>query len=66
MNIAQHWRLNEQRYSLVGEARPDGTVAFPPRPETLQRDIEQYDFDREPSAEEAKVVEVNLVERVAS
>ena len=32
MNISQHWRLNNQRYQLVGEECPHcGVRIFPPR-----------------------------------
>jgi len=32
MNISQHWRLNDQRYQLVGEQCPHcSTRIFPPR-----------------------------------
>lgn len=31
MEIPRHWRLKQQRYSLVGEVCPDGHKIFPPR-----------------------------------
>lgn len=31
MEIARHWRLKQQRYSLVGEVCPKGHKIFPPR-----------------------------------
>lgn len=31
MEIARHWRLQKNRYQLVGEICPDGHKIFPPR-----------------------------------
>jgi len=37
MQVSRHWRLNEQRYNLVGEECPEcGTKLFPPRDVCLE------------------------------
>ncbi len=37
MNVSQHWRLNQQRYSLMGEECPNcGIKIFPPRDVCLE------------------------------
>ena len=39
MEIARHWRLNQQRYALVGEKCPKcGVRAFPPRDVCMECD----------------------------
>ncbi len=42
MKIAQHWRLNEQRYQMNGTVDTFGNVNFPPRPEVAQRTEIRY------------------------
>lgn len=48
MEVAQHWRLSDQRYKLVGEVCPHcGVGIFPPRdvcPECAQPAQELYTF----------------------
>lgn len=48
MNIAQHWRLQNQRYSMVGEVcNQCGTKLFPPRdvcPECSKPAYEPFSF----------------------
>ena len=31
MEIARHWRLNEQRYRMIGDIDKSGKPRFPPR-----------------------------------
>lgn len=45
MNIAQNWRLNEQRYNLVG-SNTNGTLHFPPRPAGETRLVEIYNLNQ--------------------
>lgn len=47
MNVAQHWRLNEQRYQMSGMVNDGGEVVFPPRPEVSQRTEVQYELTKE-------------------
>lgn len=59
MNVAQHWRLNEQRYRMTANTDSNGNTTFPPRPEIEQRTETRYVF-----VEEALEQEELLVERV--
>lgn len=67
MNIAQNWRLNAQRYSLIGTYNEDGSVSFPPRPQIESRDTERYAF-RQPQSntEQGYEAESKTPERIAS
>ncbi|PJF42147.1 MAG: hypothetical protein CUN55_10430 [Phototrophicales bacterium] len=44
MRVAQHWRLNNQRYMMNAVVDNEGRVNFPPRPKIQQRQDERYEI----------------------
>ena len=44
MRITQHWRLNDDRYELKGNAADNETKTFPPR-NVESREVTTYDLD---------------------
>lgn len=65
MKVAQHWRLNEQRYQMNGVVDDAGTVNFPPRPPIAQRTEVHYDIssaadyqDKQPTTVPMRLVSV--------
>jgi hypothetical protein len=47
MNVAQHWRLNAQRYRMTAQTTSAGELTFPPRPDVAQRAETRYVFVEE-------------------
>lgn len=43
MEVARHWRLNKQRYSLIGDQDEFGGVSFPPGPNRPRFNLPQDD-----------------------
>lgn len=65
MKVAQHWRLNDQRYQMNGAVDGAGNVNFPPRPEIAQRTDVHYDLlttvdypDKQPATVPVRFVSV--------
>lgn len=58
MKVAQHWRLNNQRYLMSGAVDNDGNVNFPPRPEVEHRTEIRYDLSSMPEFEHTQPTDV--------
>lgn len=57
MHIAQHWRMNAERYQMQAQIDSNGNITFPPRPQVQHRTETRFVFMADVAEEETVVLQ---------